>query len=222
LPGSYVGAADTSGVKATQQLNTACVSSSFFPAALADGITLYEPFGGLCAGLEMVLRAGISGKQYFYSDTDQTAQRIAQHRVRLLQTQYPSLLEPEALAGAFTTLPADVQQVSSQHLQQAMQATPAKQWLVVGGWPCQDLSAAGSSRGMAGARAQLLHEAVRIIGSLQQLQPTLPPANLLKNVVSASSTSADSSSRLCTSLCNHWPASCVRCSTGRQLGTQAA
>jgi hypothetical protein len=91
LPGSYVGPADSSGIKATRQLNTACVSSSFFPAALTDGVTLYEPFGGLCAGLEMVLRAGISVKQYLYSDSDMTAQRIAQHRVRLLQTQYPSL-----------------------------------------------------------------------------------------------------------------------------------
>jgi hypothetical protein len=182
LPGSYVGPADSSGIKATMQLNTACVSSSFFPAALTNGVTLYEPFDGLCAGLEMVLRAGISVKQYLYSDSDMTAQRIAQHRVRLLQTQYPSLLEPEALIGAFCTLPADVRQVSTQHLQQAVQIAPAQQWLVFGGWPCQDLSTAGSSCGMAGSRAQLIHDVVRIIGTLQQLQHHLPPAYLLENV----------------------------------------
>lgn len=179
LPGSYQGTADSMGISPTQQLNTAAVSNSFFPAAFMEGITLYEPFGGLCAGLEMVLRNGIAVQRYLYSDTDAVAQRIAAHRIRQLQAAYPQLLGLAALAGAFTQLPADVKLVASQHLQTAVKQSPAKQWLVVAGWPCQDLSAAGPSRGMAGSRAQLLHDLVRIIGTLQQLQQHSPPAYLL-------------------------------------------
>lgn len=130
----------------------------------------------------MVLRNGIAVKQYLYSDTDAKAQRIALHRVRLLQTQYPDLLQPSALVGSFNILPADVKTVTAQHLQQAVQNSAAKQWLVVAGWPCQDLSPAGRSRGMAGSRAQLLFDVVRILGTLQQLQQHYPPAYLLENV----------------------------------------
>jgi hypothetical protein len=40
-------------------LHTQSVAATFFPAALHAGVVLYEPFGGICAGLEMVLKAGI-------------------------------------------------------------------------------------------------------------------------------------------------------------------
>lgn len=42
-----------------QQLDSRCVALSFFPAATYQGVVLYEPFGGLCAGLEMLLRNGV-------------------------------------------------------------------------------------------------------------------------------------------------------------------
>ena len=34
------------------------VAATFFPAS-RKGVILYEPFGGLCAGLEMILRCAI-------------------------------------------------------------------------------------------------------------------------------------------------------------------
>jgi hypothetical protein len=60
-------------------------------------------------------RNGIKVRQYVYSDIDGAAQRIAAHRVKLLQAAYPHLLETDALQGCFNLLPADVTQVSCSH-----------------------------------------------------------------------------------------------------------
>jgi hypothetical protein len=92
-------------------LHTQSVAATFFPAALHAGVVLYEPFGGICAGLEMVLKAGIRVQQYFYSDTDPVAQRLAAHRLRCLQAAYPDLLPLHALQSAFSQFPADVKLV---------------------------------------------------------------------------------------------------------------
>lgn len=182
LQGQHVGPADSHGVRLTQQLCTKPVASSFFPAALQHGITLYEPFGGLCAGLEMVLKAGIQVNCYIHSDIDASAQIVAQHRVQQLAREFPHLLPHSAYASAFATLPDDVRQVTTSQLAQLVALKPGEQWLVVAGWPCQDLSAAGKAAGLAGQRAQLLHDLVRILGALQQLQPSQPPAYVIENV----------------------------------------
>ena len=181
LPGSFAGKPDSLGIRPTQQLNTAACHSTFFPNAGAEGIVLYEPFGGLCAGLEMALRNGFTVRQYIYSDLDPLAQQVARHRIRQLQTMYPHQFPEQAVEGCFSSLPMDIRQVTSHHLQQAMTAAPVKQWLVVAGWPCQDLSTAGSCLGLRGDRSQLLYDLVRVVGMLQQLSP-VPPAYLIENV----------------------------------------
>jgi hypothetical protein len=182
FPGSYQGTPDALGIKSTLQISTVPVASTFYPAALQDGIVLLELCGGMSAGLEATLRAGFVVQQYLYCDTDPKAQAVAAHRVWQLQQQYPAQLSAQALAGAFTALPADIRQVESRHLAAAARQATARQWLVVAGWPCQDFSMAGPSVGLAGRRAQLIYELVRIVGTLQQLQPHLPPAYLLENV----------------------------------------
>eukprot|EP00775_Hariotina_reticulata_P005639 gene5639-biopygen7440 len=118
-------------------------------SALSAGVVLYEPFGGLCAGLEMAA--------------------------------YPEQLPLHALQSAFLQFPANVKQVDEACVRSAVQQHPNQQWLVVGGWPCQDLSNAGQAQGMQGHRAQLLHDVVRIVKSLQQ-HCELPPAYLIENV----------------------------------------
>ena len=196
------GSPDSSGIQRTECLCTRPADATFFPAALNQGVVLYEPCGGLCAGLEMVLRNGVAVQSYLYSDIDPIAQRVALHRVRQLQSRFPELLQPEALSSSFSTLPADVRQVGSQQLLQAVQQSPAQQWLIVAGWPCQDFSSAGRGRGMAGSRAQLLHDMVRIIGTLQQLCTSHPPAYVLENVAFQlhrdSSISEDAFQHVCT------------------------
>ena len=50
-------------------LNTESVASAFIAATEVSGIVLYEPFGGMCSGLEACLRAGFVVARYLYSDT---------------------------------------------------------------------------------------------------------------------------------------------------------
>ena len=181
LSGQRVGAADDYGVQRTVQLDTNSVSSTYHTAALQHGIVLYEPFGGLCSGLEACLRNGFVVKQYLYSDIDPVAQAVAAFRVRQLQQQYPLLLSPAAASHSFDTLAADVTAVNTQQLARAAARNPGVPWLVVAGFPCQDLSLAGPSKGLAGTRSQLLFQLVEIIGALQQLLP-VPTAYIIENV----------------------------------------
>ena len=53
------------GVYATLALSTAPQPDSLYRAT-HYGVTLYEPFGGLCAGLEAVLRNNIPVLRYIY------------------------------------------------------------------------------------------------------------------------------------------------------------
>jgi hypothetical protein len=178
LLGCHTGEADANGVRHTIQLDTAPVGDTYW-ANSSRGVVLLEPFGGLCAGLEMALRSGTVIQQYHYIDCDPTARAIAAHRVLQLLALYPTQLTHAAVKDMFS-LPQDARAVTCQHLLDL--GARQQQWLVVAGWPCQDLSTAGSGQGMQGARSGLLHELVRIVGALQQLQPQLPPAYILENV----------------------------------------
>ena len=147
----------------------------------ADGVTLYEPFGGLCAGLEMLLRSGVRVRRYLYSDISAQARAVAKHRLTRLTQQYGSALLPAAAyADAFSALPQDVYAISTDHLRKAG-ALDGTQWMVVAGWECQDLSPAGAGRGLQGSRSSSFFPLVNIIGTLQQLQLRRPPAYLLEN-----------------------------------------
>ena len=179
LAGLYTGPRDPFGVRETKQVNTASVLTTYFTAAPA-GIVLFEPFGGIAAGLEMVLKSGTPIKAYIYSDIDPSCRAIAAHRVKQLQAQYPHLLPASAVESTFTVLPQDVRQITTEHLVQAASLFPC-QWLVVGGWECQNLSPAGDGTGLKGTKSSTFFDLIRIIGTLQQIQKKLPPAYLLEN-----------------------------------------
>lgn len=172
--------ADHHDVFPTSQLSTVPVGPSFLAAAEESGIVLYEPFGGLCAGLDMVLSNGIAVSRYMYSDIDPAAQRVARARIAAMHAKYPHMFPVSASEHAFSSLPMDVRAVDTAALVTAG-ATWGQQWLVVAGWSCEDLSAAGTGRGLKGKRSSNFWDAVRIIGALQQLQPVLPPAYILEN-----------------------------------------
>eukprot|EP00775_Hariotina_reticulata_P003475 gene3475-biopygen5169 len=173
----------------TQDLGITAWSPSQLQAAAAawallGGLQLgpsFQPAPSL-PGLEMVLRNGFTVSRYLYSDTDLTAQTIALHRIMQLQEQYPLQLQQQALEGCFSAMPEDITDITMQHVHAAVLSQPSAQWLVVAGWPCQDFSLAGPSRGMAAARSRLLTDLVRLIGILQQLLPEQPPGYLLENV----------------------------------------
>jgi len=180
-PGQTGSVLDEQGVALTTQLCTAPIAEPFFSAAATQGTVLLEPFGGLCAGLEMALRNGTAIKQYYYLDTDPMACAVAKHRLQHLMSLYPTLLSANAVQGAFS-LPNDIRALSTAHLVAAGAQQQQHPWLVVAGWPCQDFSRAGKAEGLLAERASLLHELVRVIGALQQLQPHLPPAYIIENV----------------------------------------
>ena len=148
-------------------------------AARTGGIVLFEPFGGLASGLQMCLANGIKVKRYLYCDTDQAAIRAAQHRLGILQQQYPRLLPRSALANTFTALPADVRSITADSLRSAG-AAGGDLWFVVAGWPCQDFSDAGGGLGLKGPHSSLFFPLLRVLQELQRLQ-WRGPAFLLEN-----------------------------------------
>jgi hypothetical protein len=168
------------GVPVVHSLDTRVLARSFFPAADQQGITLYEPFGGLAAGLEACLRNGFTVARYLYSDTDPGARAVAHRRCQALSNVYGDLFPSSAYADAFTALPQDVRRVYAPELQ-AAGAHDGSQWLVIAGWECQDLSAAGTGSGLGGPRSSTFYDAVRIVALLQQLQPYRPPGYLFEN-----------------------------------------
>ena len=164
-------------VSATVNLECTPLPQQWISSA-CNGITLYEMCGGICAGLEALLRNGVRIQHYFYSDISVTAQIAAQHRMLTLQRTYPALLPFTALGNCFL-LPQDITCVTPQHLLQT--GLIDTQWLVIAGPECQDFSPAGASRGAAGSRAPIFQAVIQIIGALQQLQSAQLPLFIIEN-----------------------------------------
>ncbi len=160
------------------RINTSSVLPSL---ASGQGLVVLDLFGGLGAGLEMALRNGMAIHKYYHVDFDPTVRSVARWRVAQLAQRYPDQFPPSAFASMHDTLPHDVYLITKEHLLQAG-ATQGGQWLMVAGWPCQDLSRAGNQRGLTGNRSSAFYPMVNILQWLQELQPLLLPAYLLENV----------------------------------------
>ena len=52
------------------------------------GVTLFEPFGGIASGAEMLLSLGVPIIKYVYSDISTASQAIAAHRLQQLTDKY--------------------------------------------------------------------------------------------------------------------------------------
>ena len=161
------------------QLRTTVVADTFFPAAV-QGLAVIELFGGICAGLEMVLRCGYPVHQYLYVDNDPEVRRVALFRMRGLREAYPSLLSQEAVEGAFQ-LPQDVRQLRPELLKPLLPRH--RQILVVAGWECQDLSPAKGqfSQGLKGSRSSSYFPLQDLLVALQSHTRDLPVGYLLEN-----------------------------------------
>ena len=96
-----------------------------------------------------------------------------------LMRRYPDLLHAGAIE--LETLPSDLYHTTAEHLISAG-ALEDEQWVMICGFPCQDLSPAGKRAGLHGKHSKLFHEVVRLLSSLQQLQKSRPPGYLLENV----------------------------------------
>jgi hypothetical protein len=119
---------------------------------------LVEPFGGLCAGLEMVLSNGIPVSTFPVT----TVKSVTVSR--LLGSG--SWRRAPPTFSAPSDVPAPAERVAHHQLL----SHRGGQWLVVAGWECQDLSAAGKGAGLAGQRSSTFCVLLHLLGALQQLQ----------------------------------------------------
>ncbi|KAK3243339.1 hypothetical protein CYMTET_47009 [Cymbomonas tetramitiformis] len=161
------------------KVDTRVLDKDFFPRARDEGVVCYEPCGGLCAGLEMLLRSGVKVKKYLYQDISVESQAVARARCMALVRRYPDLLQPGAVE--LNKLPSDLHYTAAEHLISAG-ALEGDQWVMICGFPCQDLSPAGKRAGLAGKHSKLFRQVVRLLTTLQQLQKDRPPGYLLENV----------------------------------------
>ena len=156
------------------------VHPSFYHTAKTEGVVLMELCGGLCAGLEMLLRNGVKIRRYMYSDTSKLARTVAKYRVESLAAQYPTLLQPHEADVMFSTLPQDINQIQVTHLVEAG-VYQGEQWMLIAGWDCSDLSPAGTNAGLQGDKSRTYHAVVKILSLMQELQEGRPPAYVLEN-----------------------------------------
>ena len=163
LPGKYSGPSyETSGEPAlTRQLNTKSVTGQFFTRSR---VSVLELFGGICVGLEAALRSGFVVDKYVYCDNDESVRHVAAHRLMQLQADYPSQLSALAIQGAFDSIPQDVRQVSWHDLKRT--GCDKGQWLVIAGFECQNLSAAGNGKGLYGNQSDTFFPMVQSLGTM--------------------------------------------------------
>jgi hypothetical protein len=160
-------------------VDTRVVGPSFFGAAKESGISLMELCGGICTGLDALLRLGIRINRYHYVDNDKETRQVAQFRLTELSAKYPEQFPITAWTHAFD-LPQDVRRVTNDILEDIVGPVSDDQYLVIAGWPCQEYSPAGLAR--IGERAALLDDVLRIVQWLQTKCAVHPPAYLLENV----------------------------------------
>ena len=167
-------------VQASDVLDLSPVGRTFYATAHSEhGVVCVELFGGMCAGLEALLRTGCRISHYYYCDKDPAARRIAAHRVNGFRMLYPHLLPEAAVEHTFTALPQDVYDVTRHDLL-ALPHGPSDQWVIVAGWECQDLSPAGKGQGLQGPRSRTFYPLIQILQWAQEVC-ALRPAHFVEN-----------------------------------------
>lgn len=102
-------------------------------------LDLFGGIGGFALGAEW---AGLRFDRHYYSEVDAYAQRVY------------ALRFPDAVGLG------DIRNIRGADL-------PEGEWILAGGFPCQDISVAGKGAGLAGARSGLWYEYARLIGELR-------------------------------------------------------
>jgi hypothetical protein len=144
-----------------------------------EGVTLFEPFGGLCAGLEMCLTKGVKVHKYWYCDIAGDCRAIAQARLGRLSQRHLTLLAHEAWQDAMT-IPQDIYGLDKHQLV-GMVEKSTDDWLIVAGWQCQDHSSAGRGAGLGGPRGDTYYELVRVVRYLRHALGNDHVAYILEN-----------------------------------------
>ena len=152
----------------------------FHPDVIQNGVHVLDLFAGItCAGLRIVLAAGLKVKCYTSVESDEISRGISNEVLSKLQSEYPHQLSDAALRGHSKRIPQDIKMVSENDLKDLMQ-NKGEVHFVCGGWPCQNMSMAGSQLGMHDERFPTFLNMVHIINILQRVQ-CLPPIYCLEN-----------------------------------------
>lgn len=102
-------------------------------------LDLFSGIGGFHLGAQW---AGVHFDKYYYSEVDPYAIKVYAKRF------------PDAIGLG------DITKIDGL-------ALPIGDWIIAGGFPCQDISVAGKGAGLAGARSGLWYEYARLIGELR-------------------------------------------------------
>ena len=152
----------------------------FHPSVVENGVHVLDLFAGItCAGLRIVLSAGLKVKCYTSVEIDECSRAISNEVLSKLQYEYPHQLPDSALKGHNKRFPHDIQLVNEDDLKQLMQ-NKGEIRFVCGGWQCQSMSMAGPQTGMEDDRFTPFLDMVKILNTLQSVQ-CMPPIYCLEN-----------------------------------------
>jgi hypothetical protein len=111
------------------------------------GLVVLELFSGIMATTEALVRCGVKVRKVYACEIESKTREVAQHRLTTLSTIRPEQLSREAIHGAHSHLPQDIQLITRRHSEQM-----EKPNLVVAGFPLPRLfDGLCYSEGSAGA-----------------------------------------------------------------------
>jgi len=116
-------------------------------------LDLFSGIGGFALGAEW---AGVKFDKHYFSEVDDYAIRVYSARF------------PDAISLG------DIKNISANNL-------PTGNWIIAGGFPCQDISVAGKGAGLDGARSGLWFEYARLIGELRPRYAIMENVGALTN-----------------------------------------
>ncbi len=110
--------------------------SRAFARGYSSGLTVYEPVGTLCTGVEACLRNGYRVERYLAHATDADEVALITRRLGYLSATYPALFPVDSWRGCWSALPHNLSEVTEASLLSA-DACLGTQWLVCANlsWP---------------------------------------------------------------------------------------
>ncbi|KAK3248366.1 hypothetical protein CYMTET_42165, partial [Cymbomonas tetramitiformis] len=84
-------------LKVPKKIDTRLIDKGFFQEAREEGVVCYEPWAGLCAGLERLLRCGVKVKKYLCQDISTASQAVARTRCLARSRRHPDLFSAAAI-----------------------------------------------------------------------------------------------------------------------------
>ena len=131
-------------------------ASVWFDNALRQGVTLWEPTGGLGGALDAVLLNGIPVRRYHYSDSSREARSALHHRLSGITDLRPELFPASAWDQTLLSLPHGASHVADADLRLLGQG--GEPILIAAQWESGDVVTQANVLSLASRARQLLGE----------------------------------------------------------------